>query len=247
MSYFTVNLGFEKMHSTPQMITSAMPLYFTGESFRNGQKFLKLQGVKVSHVAVYKWINKYVTLMERYLEQIKPNVGDAWRTDELYLKINGNTRYLYAMMDHQTRFIIAQQVADSKNTADITPMFSEAKEITGRRPNVLISDGGPNFHDAFNKAFRTIRNPRTRHIKHIRLQGDHNNKKMERFNGEVRDREKVMRGLKKVDTSILTGYQIYHNYLRPNEGLKMKTPAEACGIKIEGKNKWRTLIENASK
>ena len=31
-----------------------MQLYFTGESFRNVQKFLKLQGVKVSHVAVHK-------------------------------------------------------------------------------------------------------------------------------------------------------------------------------------------------
>jgi len=37
---------------------------------------------------------------------------------------------------------------------------------------------------------------------------------MERFNGELRDREKVMRGLKKADTPILTGYQIYHNYVR---------------------------------
>jgi len=26
-----------------------------------------------------------------------------------------------------------------------------------------------------------------------------------------------------------------------------KTPAEACGIKIEGENKWITLIQNASK
>ena len=34
-------------------------------------------------------------------------------------------------------------------------------------------------------------------MEHIRLQGDHNNNKLERFDGEVRDREKVMRGLKK--------------------------------------------------
>jgi hypothetical protein len=69
---------------------------------------------------------------------------------------------------------------------------------------------------------------------------------MERFNGEVRDREKVMRGLKKVDTPILTGYQIFHNYVREHQGLENKTPAEKCGIKVEGKNKWLTLIQNAS-
>jgi putative transposase len=65
------------------------------------------------------------------------------------------------------------------------------------------------------------------------------------MNGEIRDREKTMRGLKKVDTPILTSYQIYHNYMRPHEGLDGKTPAEACGIQIEGTDKWRTLIENA--
>ena len=69
---------------------------------------------------------------------------------------------------------------------------------------------------------------------------------MERFNGEIRDREKVMRGLKKEDTVVLKGYQIYHNYVRPHEALEGETPAEKCGIKIKGKNKWLTIIQNAS-
>jgi putative transposase len=104
-------------------------------------------------------------------------------------------------MDDQTRYLIAQQVADSKYAADITPMFRKAKSIAGKRPNVLISDGAPNFNDVFKGEFFTRRSPRSRHIQHIRLQGDHNNNKMERFNGEVRDREKVMRGLKKSSDS----------------------------------------------
>jgi hypothetical protein len=37
-----------------------------------------------------------------------------------------------------------------------------------------------------------------------------------------------------------------HNYLRPHEGLQGKTPAEVSGIKIEGKNKWITLVQNAT-
>lgn len=66
------------------------------------------------------------------------------------------------------------------------------------------------------------------------------------MNGEVRDREKTMRGLKKVDTPILAGYLIFHNYVRTHDGLDNKTPAEASGIKIKGKNKWMSLIENAA-
>jgi hypothetical protein len=55
-----------------------------------------------------------------------------------------------------------------------------------------------------------------------------------------------MRSLKRKRTPILSGYQIYHNYIRPHEGLDGKTPAEACGITVEGKNKWLTLIQNAT-
>jgi putative transposase len=69
---------------------------------------------------------------------------------------------------------------------------------------------------------------------------------MERLNGEFRDREKVVRGLKKDDSPLITGYQIYHNYIRPHMSLDGKTPAEACGIIIQGRDKWKTLIERAS-
>jgi transposase-like protein len=211
-------------------------------------RFLELRGVKISHVAVYKWIKKYVTLMQSYVEKIKlPSLGNSWRTDELYIKFRGNMKYMYAIMDDETRYWIAQQVAGTKYTADVRPLFRKAKEIAGKRPNVLISDGAKNYHDAYMHEFATIRSPRTRHISHIRLQGDHNNNKMERLNGEVRDREKVMRGLKIVNTTVLPGYQLYHNFLRPHEGIGDKTPAEKCGVRIEGDNKWITIIQNARK
>jgi len=70
---------------------------------------------------------------------------------------------------------------------------------------------------------------------------------MERFNGELRDREKVMRSLKTDDSPILAGLQIYHNYFRPHMALGGRTPAEASGIRIEGENPWITLIQNASR
>jgi putative transposase len=72
-----------------------------------------------------------------------------------------------------------------------------------------------------------------------------NSNKIGRMNGEIRDREKIMRGLKKMDTPILKGYEIFHNYIRIHQGLDGKTPSEACGIEIKGNNKWITLIQNA--
>jgi len=79
------------------------------------------------------------------------------------------------------------------------------------------------------------------------MSGDLNNNKMERMNGELRQREKVMRTLEKPDTMILSGMQIFHNYIRPHEALQGRTPSEAAGIKVEGADKWLTLIQNASK
>jgi hypothetical protein len=56
-----------------------------------------------------------------------------------------------------------------------------------------------------------------------------------------------MSTLERPDTAILTGMQLYHNYVRPHEALKGKTAAEAAGVKIEGGNKWPTIIQNASR
>jgi hypothetical protein len=127
-------------------------------------------------------------------------------------------------------------------------LFRKAKEIAERQPRTLITDGLASYHEAYLKEFYTMRkDTRTVHVREIKMAGEVHNNKMERLNGEVRDREKVMRGLKKKETPILVGYQIYHNYMRPHEALKGKTPADACGIEVEGPNKWLTIIQNARK
>ena len=77
--------------------------------------------------------------------------------------------------------------------------------------------------------------------------GDFNNNKMERMNGEIRDRERCMRTLERSDTPILSGMRIYHNFVKPHQALGGKTPAEAAGIEVNGENKWITIIQNASK
>ncbi len=50
-----------------------------------------------------------------------------------------------------------------------------------------------------------------------------------------------------MDTPIMKGTQIYHNFIKPHQGIQGRIPAEAAGIKVEGENKWLTLIQNASK
>ena len=43
----------------------------------------------------------------------------------------------------------------------------------------------------------------------------------------------------------LEGFQLYHNFVRPHEALGGDTPADRAGIKVEGPDKFMTLIQNA--
>jgi putative transposase len=246
---FSVNIGFERMKHNPQAITTAMQLYFSGESLRNTQKSLRLLGVQVCHRTVYKWIRKYSELMTAYADKINPSVSDTWRADEIYVKVKGTPKYLFALMDDETRYWIAQEVANTKEGHDASTLFSNAKEIAGKEPVRMITDGLHSYEDAHRKVFGKPWNRRyfkVEHVREIQLDGKIHNNKMERMNGEIRDREKTMRGLKTTETPILKGYQVFHNFIRPHEALKGLTPSEACGIWISGENKWKTLIENAS-
>jgi transposase-like protein len=131
-----------------------MQLYFSGESLRNTAKSLKLIGVEVSYRTILNWIRKYTELMEKYLDKITPQVSDTWRADELYLKVRGNMKYLFAMMDDETRFWIAQEVADTKHNYDARRLFRKARERVGRKPMTLITDGLPSYREAYpNQAY----------------------------------------------------------------------------------------------
>jgi transposase-like protein len=244
---FTQNLGFEGMKADANAITSAMQLYFTGESLRNVQRFLKLRGVEVTHVTVYRWIRKYVNLMSKYVSQLEPQVGNTWRADELFLKVHGNMKYLYALMDDETRFWIAEQVADTKYHADIHELFHEGRHVAGKAPQRIITDGAMNFGAAINDEFWREKKALTIvHDRDIRFNGEIHNNKMERMNGEIRDREKVVRGVKKSESPLIKGLQIYHNFVRPHMALEGKTPADKAGIEVQGTDKWLTLIQNAA-
>ncbi len=99
---------------------------------------------------------------------------------------------------------------------------------------------------AYKKSSKKIFSKKTNHTRFIHIQGNMNNNKMERLNGEIRDREKVFRGLKKMDTPILEGLKAYYNYAKKHGALDGKTPSEAALIQVDGKNKWKTIIQNAS-
>jgi hypothetical protein len=52
------------------------------------------------------------------------------------------------------------------------------------------------------------------------------------MHGSIREREKVMRGIKVDDTSIPPMNIIYYSFIGPHQGRKGRSPAEAAGIGV---------------
>ncbi len=70
---------------------------------------------------------------------------------------------------------------------------------------------------------------------------------MERLNGTIRERTKVVRAWKTHKTPLAEGQRIHYNFVKPHEALENQTPAQRAGVEIENKNKWESLIESAVK
>jgi len=137
---------------------------------------------------------------------------------------------------------LASDIADNKFHHNTDNLLELTKKQAGKNPRIFITDG----LQAYMKSSKKVFGKDTNHVRHIHLKGDMNNNKMERLNGTIRDREKVFRGLKKMDTPIIEGMRVYYNFTKKHGALKGKTPSEEALIKVDGKNKWKTIISNAS-
>jgi putative transposase len=126
-------------------------------------------------------------------------------------------------------------------------VFQRAKgNCGGRKPKYIITDGLQSYKKAMNKEFST-NDFTTEHLHNVGLQHHPNNNHVERLHGEIRSREKTMRGLKIESTPIIEGHRLYYNFIKPHQALGGKTPAELAGINVQGDDKWLTLMKNAIK
>ena len=239
---FTANTGFKKKHFEKHIITGALQMYFTGMSFRDIAGFYEMQGTDVSHMTIYNWVCEYSKMISQYLTGIIPRVGRTFRADEVYMRVAGKLAYLFGSMDNATRYWLAGIMYPKKDITHCDELLTATRLQAGRPPLTFITDG----HWPYQRSCSRIFDPSVEHIRSITLAGERNNNAMERLNGEIRDREKVFRGLKKMDTPIIEGMRTYYNHTRKHIGLGGITPGEASGILIDGRDKWLPLIQNAA-
>ena len=195
---FTANFGFEKMRHDPGTITQALQMYYQGMSARDIETNLKMVGIDIDHSSVYDWVAKYSRLVSGYVDKIVPRTGDRLmvRADEVWIRVAGEQKYLFASMDDDTRYWLASDMAHTKFQHNGDTLLKLTKNQVDRNPAHFVTDGLP----AYMKSSRKVFGRKTNHIRHVHIAGKRdrdNNNKMERLNGEIRDREKVFRGLKR--------------------------------------------------
>ena len=238
------NPAFAQMRVNPKAVMVALDLYFKGISLRKIQDHLKqFEGTNVSFVAVYKWIRKYVALMEQYAKTLQPQLSGVWHADEMKVNVHGKWHWLWNIMDSDTRYILASHVALGRGTTEARQAFKIAKANSDPEgePTFLISDKLPSYRAAAEREFRN-----TVHLAGVGIQSQVSNNRIERLHGTMRERNKVMRAIKKPNSVYIEGQVLYYNHIRPHMALSGKTPAEAAGIDLifEG-NKWEAIIKKA--
>ncbi|MGD0494663.1 MAG: DDE-type integrase/transposase/recombinase [Candidatus Bathyarchaeia archaeon] len=253
---FIIDEGFERMKATPETVTVALDLYFKGISMRAIVDHIKqFYGVEVSHVAIYKWIRKYVSMMKKYCDQLVPKVSGIWHSDEMTLNIKDldnheNLRWAWNVIDNESRFWLASQITEKREIADARQVLAQASSLSKTRPMAIVTDGLRSYQDAIAKEFYTMKAPRTEHVRIPNIRDRSNNNMIERLHGTIRQRNKVMRGLDDEETAqtMMDGLRIYYNFMRPHIALGGKTPAQQAKIADSSTpENWKSLIKKATK
>ena len=184
---FSGNLGFERMRTEPRSITLGMDMYFSGLSVDKTRQILERDGAVVSSTTIHEWVAKYTEKLYKYLHKLRPRIGVKWHTDEMYIKIGGETKWLFAITDHVTRFWIVYELGSTKKGHNATRMFVNASKYTKIIPKEISSDSSPVYPFAINAAYQNAITKLIKHKKDNHLQNKYNNNnEQERFNGTQR-------------------------------------------------------------
>lgn len=245
----------KRIRYDPEIITLTLDLYFSGLSLRKVARSVNDHfGLELDHSTIYNWIKAYVPIISEYVNSLVPpeSEGRRWDADEVFVNMkNGvsakgkfNLAFLWNVLDHKSRFLFASKLSKDRDTKGAIQAFKEAvKNAHGLEPKILTTDALTAYPKAVGEVFQSK-------VWHKARQGVNkphaNNNRIERSNGTQRERIKVQRGWKKLETSIPEGMRIHYNMVRPHMALQDRTPAQKIGV-IDKKVKWIDLLELAIK
>jgi putative transposase len=194
-----------------EIISHCVWLYFRfGVSFRDVEELMAARGVLLSYETVRRWCDKFGKQYAAGLRRRRARTGDKWHLDEVFLKINGVTHYLWRAVD-QNGVVLDILVQPKRDRFAAVRFFRRLLRATGSRPRVIITDKLRSYGAA-----KRIVMPRVAHRQHRYL-----NNRAENSHQPTRERERRMRRFKSARHAqrFVEAHGIIASHFRPRRHL----------------------------
>ena len=130
-------------------------------------------------------------------EQKPTKIGRHWVADETMIMLHGKNKWLWAIIDKKTRYLLACNFTSKRFTKDATKLFRDALYNAGTRPGTITTDKLFAYNKAFNRVFYSrYAEDKVYHWKSKGFHSRFNTNLVERWHEYVKGRTKIMRHFK---------------------------------------------------
>jgi putative transposase len=152
-------------------------------SFREVEELMLERGLVVSHETIRQWCEKFGQSYANGLRRRRPRPGDKWHLDEVFIKINGKTHYLWRAVD-QHGAVLDILVQSRRNAQAATRFFRKLLKGLRYVPRVLITDKLASYGVARRRLMPGVEHRRSKYL----------NNRAENSHQPTRQRERAMKG-----------------------------------------------------
>ena len=166
-------------------------------SLRDLEEMLADRGVRVDHVSLHRWVQRFAPELERRLRPHLRPVGRTWHVDETYVRVGGGWRYLYRAVDGAGQ-TIDFLLSAARDAAAARRFFVRALgRGRGTVPRLVVTDRLAGYRTALGGLKRDGRLPAS--VRHLR--GRWLNNRVEQDHRRVKRRTRPMLGFKRFATA----------------------------------------------
>ncbi|WP_037503136.1 IS6 family transposase [Sphingomonas jaspsi] len=150
---------FRYFKTSPEVIRLAVMMYVKYPlSLRNVEDLLHERGIDIAHETVRYWWNRFgpmfaADIRRQRASQMRGFRQWRWHLDEMVVKINGETHYLWRAVDHEGE-ILESFVTETRDKAAALTVMKKTMKRYGR-PEVVTTDGLRSYRAAMTELGNT--------------------------------------------------------------------------------------------
>ena len=148
----------------PEVIEHAVWLYHCFSlSLRDVALILAARGIVVSYESIREWGLRFGRIFANMLKQRRPQPGDKWYMDEVFIRIRGKQHYLWRAVDQDGN--VLDILVQSRRSATAAKRFFR-KLLKGLRylPRVIVTDKLKSYAAAKREILPSVEHRQSRYL-----------------------------------------------------------------------------------